>query len=171
MNFEQRKIRAPGRVHGFGVCRRSGLAVGTQNVDDLVSDHVLNSLTGRLQVLAGIEVIGMLGKVLTDVTGHGQTDVGVDVDLADSQLGSLPELILGDADGVGHIAAVGIDHLHEFLGNGRGSVQHNGEAGQTLDYAMQHVEAQGRRNQNAVCIAGALGSLELHSLFLAQKIL
>ena len=81
---------------------KSGLAVGAQNVDDLVSDHVLDSLAGGLQVLPGIEVIGMLGEVLADVAGHGQTDVGVDVDLAHGQLGSLTQLLLGDACKIEH---------------------------------------------------------------------
>ena len=132
-------------------------------MNDLVSDHVLDSLTGGLQVLARIEVIGMLVEVLTDVAGHCQTDIGVDIDLADSQLSSLTQLILGDADGIGHVAAVGIDHLHEFLGNGRGAVQNDGEAGQTLDALLQNVETQGGRNQNAVGIPGALRGLELVS--------
>ena len=76
-------------AHGWETERRLGLAVGTQDVDNLMSDHVLDSLTSGLQILAGIEVIGMLGKVLTDVAGHCQTNIGVDVDLADGQLCSL----------------------------------------------------------------------------------
>lgn len=59
-----------------------GLAVGAQNVDDLVGHHVLDGLTGRLQVLTGVEVIGMLVEVLADVASHSQTDIGVDIDLA-----------------------------------------------------------------------------------------
>ena len=75
-------------------------------MNDLMRDHVFHSLAGGLEILTGIKVIGMLGKVLADVGGHGKTDVGVDVDLADSQLCGLAELILGDADGVGHVLMV-----------------------------------------------------------------
>ena len=45
------------------------LAVGAENVDDLVCDHVLDSLTCGLEVLAGVKMIGMLDKVLADVRG------------------------------------------------------------------------------------------------------
>ena len=37
----------------------------------------------------------MLCHKLADGAGHGQTQVGVDVDLADGQLGSLTQLLLG----------------------------------------------------------------------------
>ena len=130
-------------------------------MDDLVRDHVFHRLTGGLQILARVKVVGMLGKVLADVAGHGQTDIGVDIDLADGKLGSLTELILGDSDSVGHIAAVLVDHLNKLLGNGGRTVQHDGESGQTLDALMQHVETQRGRHQDAIGVAGALGGLEL----------
>ena len=57
-----------------------------------MSNHVLNCLTGRLEILAGIEMIRMLRKVLTDHSGHCQTDIGVNIDLADRAAGSLTEL-------------------------------------------------------------------------------
>ena len=40
-------------------------------------------------------------------------------------------------------------------------MQHDGEAGQTLGDLLQHVEAQRRRNQDALLVAGALGGSEL----------
>ena len=40
-------------------------------------------------------------------------------------------------------------------------MQNDGEAGQTLDNFFQNVEAEGRRNQDAFFIAGALFGLEL----------
>ena len=124
-------------------------------------NHVLDSLTSGLEVLAGIEVIGMLSKVLADGRGHCQTDIGVDIDLADSQLGRLAELILRDADGVGHVAAVLVDHLDELLRNGGRTVQNDREAGQTLDALFEYVEAERRRNEDALFVAGALRSSEL----------
>ena len=127
---------------------------------DLVRDHVFHSLAGRLEILARVKVIGVLGEILADIACHGKTDIRVDVDLADSQLGSLPELIFRDANGVGHISAVIVDHLDKLLRDGGRAVEHDREARETLDALMQHVEAQRRRNKNAVSIAGALGSLE-----------
>ena len=103
----------------------------------------------------------MLVEELPDGAGHGQTQVGVDVDLADSALSGLAELLLGDADGIRHLAAVGVDHLHIVLGNGGGAVEHNGEPGQALDHLVQNVKAQRRRNQLALFVAGALGGGEL----------
>ena len=49
-----------------------------------MGDHGLNGLPGRLKVLPGVEVIGMLCHVFADGTGHGQTKVAVDIDLAHS---------------------------------------------------------------------------------------
>ena len=83
--------------------------ITAQNVHDLVSNHGLDGSTGGLQILTGIEVAGMLIEVLTDGGSHGQTQVRVDVDLADGQLGSVAQLLLRDTDGVGHLAAVLVD--------------------------------------------------------------
>ena len=81
---------------------------------DLVGDHILYCLPGRLQVLARIKMIGMLNEILADIGGHSKTDVGVDIDLADSEFGGLTQLILRNPDGIGHVAAVFIDHLHKL---------------------------------------------------------
>ena len=40
-------------------------------------------------------------------------------------------------------------------------MEHDGEAGQALGDLFQHVEAQGRRDQDALLIAGALGGGKL----------
>ena len=60
---------------GFTKAKELSLAIAAQNVNDLMSYHVLNSLTSRLQVLARIEMIRMLSHVLTDRSSHSQTDV------------------------------------------------------------------------------------------------
>ena len=65
---------------------RLRLAVAAQNVDQLVGNHVLDSLTSGLEVLTGIEIRRMQREMLTDCSGDCQTDVGVNVDLADSAL-------------------------------------------------------------------------------------
>ena len=108
-------------------------------------------------------MLRMLREVLTDVAGHSQTDIGVDIDLADRELCSVAQLILRNADRVGHVAAIGVDHLYEFLGNGRRTVQNDRESGQSLGDFFQNVEAQGRRNKDAVRVACALLRSELVS--------
>ena len=95
--------------------------------------------------------------------GHGQAQIGVDVDLTHGHGSGLTQLLLGDTHGVGHLAAVLVDHLHVVLGHGRGAVENDGEAGQTLGDLLQHVEAQGRGNQDALLVAGALVGGELVS--------
>src|SRR5699024_7474976 len=109
------------------------LAVAAQNIDQLMSDHVLDSLTGRLEVLTGIEVIRMLVEVLTDAGGDSQTDVGVDVDLADGQLRRVTELILRNADSIRHLAAMCVDLVNKLARNGRRTVQNDREAGRRLE--------------------------------------
>mgnify|MGYP003300316736 CR=1 FL=1 len=42
------------------------LSVAAQNVNDLVTNHALESVTGIGKILAGIKVIGMLIEVLTE---------------------------------------------------------------------------------------------------------
>ena len=105
----------------------------------------------------------ILVEVLTDGAGHGQTQIGVDVDLADRSSGSLTQLLLRNTNGIGHLAAMLIDHLHILLRYGRRTVQNDGEAGQSLGDFLQNVETQGRRNQLALLVAGALICSELVS--------
>ena len=76
--------------------------------------------------------------------------------LQTDSFGGLAQLLLGDADGVGHLAAVFVDHLHILLRDGGRAVQHDGEAGQTLGDFLQNVEAQRGRHKDAVGVAGAL---------------
>ena len=130
-------------------------------MDDLMRDHILYCLTCRFEILARVEMIGMLGKILADVAGHGEADIRVNVDLAHCKLGSFTQLIFGNADSVRHIAAIGIDHLDKLLRNGGRTVQNDRESGQTLDALLQYVETKRRRNQNAVCVARALCGSEL----------
>ena len=53
----------------------SELSVRTEHIHNLVDVHLLHVLTSGLQILARIEVIGMLSEVLTNSSGHCQTRV------------------------------------------------------------------------------------------------
>ena len=139
------------------------LAVAAQNIDQLVGNHVLDSLTSRLQVLARVEVIRMLSEVLADRGGHGQTNIGVDIDLADGQLCSVTQLFLRNADCIRHLAAELVDLVNKLTRYGRGTVQYDREARQTLGNFLKYVETQRRRHQNALLVAGALIRGELVS--------
>ena len=126
-----------------------------------MSYHVLNGLTSGLQVLAGIKMIRMLSEVLTDVTGHCKTDIGVDIDLTYGQLSCLTELLFRNTYGVRHVAAVLVNHLNEFLRNRAGTVKNDRETGQSLDTLFENVETERRGNKDAVSISRALCSREL----------
>ena len=95
----------------------SDLVNGTKHVLDLMSDHVLDGLTCGFQILTGIEMIRMLSEMLADNGCHCKTDIGVDVDLADCEFCSMAKFFFGDADGIGHVSAVLVDDLYEFLRN------------------------------------------------------
>ena len=75
-------------------------------------------------------------------------------------LGSLTELVLGHADGAGHIAAVLVYLIDKVLGDGGSAVQDYREAGQVLLNGLKHVEAELRLRAGLelVCaVAGADG--------------
>ena len=138
------------------------LAVAAKNVDDLVHIEFLHLVACRTEVLAGIEFARFLVEYLADCCGHCKTAVGVDVDLADSALGSLAELLFGDTYCIGKFAAMSVDDVDIFLRNGAGSVEYDGEAGELLLDFVENVECEGRRYQTAgLGIAGALLGFEL----------
>ena len=102
----------------------------------------MHSLTGGFEVLPGIKVIRMLGEVLADNRGHCQTDIGVNVDFANCTAGCLTELFFRNADGTGHVAAVLVDDLHEFLRNRGRTMQYDRESGQLLGTFFEHIEPE-----------------------------
>ena len=51
-----------------------------------MADEFLDVGTSGLEILARVELVRMLVEELTDGASHGQTQVGVDVDLADGKL-------------------------------------------------------------------------------------
>ena len=116
LTFIEKKSPAQGGAHNYSL---AGFAVGAEDVDYLVDIHLLHLLAGGLEILPGIKVAGVLYKVLADGCGHCETAVGVDVDFTDSALGGLAELLLGDTDCVGEVAAVLVAHVNIFLRDGR----------------------------------------------------
>lgn len=57
-------------------------------------------------------------KMLADCTGDCESEVGVDVDLANSHGSCFAEHVFGDALCAGHTAAVLIDFCDKFLRDG-----------------------------------------------------
>ena len=126
--------------------------------------ELLHVVASGSEVLAGVELTGLLNEDLADGSGHGQTRVGVDVDLANGRCGSLAELFFGDTHCVGELTTVLVDGVHFFLGHRRRTVEHDGECGELLFDSSEHVECEGGRNETTgLGVAGALFGLELVS--------
>ena len=113
------------------VVSRHGLAIGFPLGDDFVSlasgvkhfqltlDHRDDGFTARSQIFTGVKFSRVGGEDFTDLGGQSQTQVGVDVDFADTILAdSHGDLVFRNTLGVGHVAAVLVDQVDEFLGNG-----------------------------------------------------
>ena len=86
-------------------------------------DHLLHSLSGRLQIASRVEIRRILAECFTDGTCHSQTDIGVDIDLADSHRGSLAEHVFRDAFRTEDFAAIGIALFHKFRNDGRSAME------------------------------------------------
>lgn len=119
-----------------------GLSVAAEDINYLVGDHLLDGLTGRLQILPGVEVGGCSAKYLQNGGGHSKTEVGVDVYLADGALGSLTQLVLRNSNSSRHIAAVLVYLVDELLGHAGRAVQNYREAGQILLNGLEDIEAK-----------------------------
>ena len=100
----------------------------------------------------------MLPQVLADTGGHTQTQVGVNVDLADSALRRFPELIFRNTYGILQRTAVFVDDLHVFLRNRGGSVKDNRELRQPLRHFVQNVQTQLRVRAQLELISAVAGA-------------
>ena len=84
----------------------------------------------------------MFHQILADGGGHGQTDVGIHIDLAYAHAGSLAQHVFRHAAGAAHLAAELVAGFHEFLGHAGGAVQHQRIAGQAFADLFQAFEVQ-----------------------------
>src|SRR5690554_5912107 len=112
-----------------------------QDVGILVHVHLLQLFTCWSEVLARVELAWLLREHLADDTGHSQSSITVDVDLANST-GSCPaKLLLWNANGVFELATILLDHLNVLLGYRGGSVQNDGEVRKLLFNLFEDVKA------------------------------
>ena len=94
------------------------MAGAAKNFLVLAHVHLGKLCAGFTKVLAWVEPVWVLNKEAADGAGHDHTAITVDVDLADGRLGGFTELVLWDADGFWHVAAVLVDHLDVLLWDG-----------------------------------------------------
>ena len=106
-------------------------------------------------------MIRMLCKILTDITCHCKTDIGVDIDLTYSKLCCMTKLLFRNTYSIGHVSAVLVNHLNKFLRNRRRTMKNDGETRKSLDALLKNVETKWRGNKDTVCITGTLCSSEL----------
>ena len=107
-------------------------------------NHLLNLSASNGEVGSGVKYLGLIVHNAADTCGHSETDIGVDIDLADSHGSSLAELLLGDTYSVGKLAAESVDLSNVLLRNGRSAVENDGESGESLLDFFENVEAERR---------------------------
>ena len=95
----------------------SELVVRSQHVSDLVLVHLLHLITSRTTVFTWVELTRFLVEYTTNGGSEGQTRVRVDIDLANSTLRSLAELLLRNTYCIRQFATMLVDHIHILLWN------------------------------------------------------
>jgi len=121
------------------------------------SDEVVTSIS---KILTRIVVLWVINKVLTDSSSHSETTIRVDVDLADSALDSLTDLVFRDTNGVLDLATVLVDGLNVLLRNRGRTVENDGEARDTLLDLVEDIETKvglGARRELDNTVAGTDG--------------
>ena len=126
-------------------------------------NHLLDLCASDCEILSGVERLGLLVEHAADACGNGETDVGVDVDLTYCRLCCLTELLLGNTNCIGKVAAECVDLCNVLLGNAGCAVKNDGELGEALSDLLKNVETERRGNENALLVTGALLSGELVS--------
>ena len=91
--------------------------------------------------------------MLTDAGSQAETEVGVDVDLADSHGSCFAELVFRDADSVSQVAAVLVDDLDVFRYDRRCAVEDDREARQAFLKTSEDVRREVGRYEDAVARA------------------
>ena len=83
--------------------------------------NLLGGFTRRLEPLTRVKLVGILRHEFAHCGGHGQTNVGVDVDFAHTKLNGLLNFFHGHAVGFFHVAT-------KFANNGQQVLRHTGRA-------------------------------------------
>ena len=133
----------------------------TENVLDLVLNHLLDLFTSYLEVCSGVERCGIFIEYSADTCCHSETDIRVDVDLTYSHLSRTAELLFGDTYCVGKLAAESVDLSYVFLRNRGSTVENDRELGESLLDLFENVEAERGRNEDTLFVSCALSGCEL----------
>ena len=88
-----------------------------KNILDLVAIEVNHVLTSLTAVLTWVEVLWVLSQCLTNTCCESKTRVRVDIDLANSALRSLSQLILWDTNCIWQLTTELVDDINILLRN------------------------------------------------------
>ena len=147
----------------YSLVELSELVVRTKNFNDLVFIKLLHVVASWTEILTWVEFSRVFCEDLTYSSGHSETAVRVDVDLADSALRSLTELLFGDTDSILEGTTELVDRSDFVLGYAGRTVEYDGEARDLLFDLSEDIEAEGGRYEDAVSVAVALLRRELVS--------
>lgn len=99
---------------------------------EFVADQFLDPFSGGTEVFTGIEFLGIEGHGLTDAGGHGEAEVGIDIDLGATGAAGDFDIGFGDAGGVGaEVTAELVDFGDQIFGDGGGAVEDEGIIAET----------------------------------------
>ena len=106
-----------------------------------MANHVAKRDARGLEILARVELIGMLRELLADHAGHRQTQIGIHVDLADGHGRGLTQHLLRHALRARNVAAILVNHLHILRHDGGRAVEHE-QDGSLATYAAKVTKAE-----------------------------
>ena len=109
-----------------------------------MGDHGFDGFPGRSQILTGIEVTGVLREVFADGCRHGQTQVRINVDFADTESSRFQQHVFRNALGSVQFAAVLVAFFYERRNDGRSAMQYQRVTGQHVGDLLQTGEIQFR---------------------------
>ena len=112
--------------------------------------NLLGRFAGRLEPFAGVEFVGVLRQEFARRSGHGQADVGIDVDLAHTVLDGFLNFLDRHAVSLFHLAAVLVDDGQQFGRHAGGAMHHQMGVG---DAAVYLFDARNRQD-----VAGGLAA-------------
>ena len=84
LTYHYQSIQTDSTASGPSQPHPSGLSCTAQNRFILMFDQSDQFLAGRTQVFAWIELARIVGQIFTNLGGHSQATIGIDIDFADS---------------------------------------------------------------------------------------
>ncbi len=126
-----------------------------------MSNHLLNLCASYAEICSGVEYFRLFVEHSSDACCHCETDIGVDIDLANGELSGMTEFFFRNTYCVRELSAEGVDFLNIFLRNGGCAVKNDRESGESLAYFFENVETERRGNEDTVSVSCALSGCEL----------